>query len=412
VRDAGASGGFSAYREVLRVKGAAAFCVTGGLARLPQAMVGLGSVLLLTGLHRSFTLAGLVAGAVALAQGVASPIVSRVVDQRGQRLILLPLLLVHVTVLGLLVLAAQQRAPATLLIGLGVSAGLSMPQFGACARARWTVVLGDDPRMHTALSIESLIDEAVFIIGPVTVAALATTVAPSAGVLAAQVIVLGFGLAFLSQRGSEPPPHPAPPGDATAHAIRHRGLVVIVGVFLAIGVLFGLIEVGIAALAREHGHPGAAGPMLGLWATGSLGSGVAYGAIRWRTSSARRLRHGAWAMAAGSMLIAAASAGLGAATAALVIAGLANAPTLITGNTLVRSVVPARALTEAYTWLGVSVFAGIAIGSAAGGALVDQFGAGTALWASVAAGAAAGAVATIGRQALHPPTARDELQPT
>ena len=48
----------------------------------------------------------------------------------------------------------------------------------------------------------------------------------------------------------------------------------------------------------------------------------------------------------------------------VIAAGLANAPSLITGNTLVPLVVPAPNLTEAYTWLGVSVFAGIAVGSA------------------------------------------------
>ena len=64
--------GLSAYRAALRLPGAAAFSAAGALARLPQAMVGLGSVLLLTGLDRSYTLAGLVAGVVSLAQGVAS----------------------------------------------------------------------------------------------------------------------------------------------------------------------------------------------------------------------------------------------------------------------------------------------------------------------------------------------------
>ncbi|WP_141233891.1 hypothetical protein [Geodermatophilus saharensis] len=48
---------------------------------------------------------------------------------------------------------------------------------------------------------------------------------------------------------------------------------------------------------------------------------------------------------------------------------------------------PAPDLTEAYTWLGVSVFAGIALGPAAGGALIDHGGPGVALRASVGAGA-------------------------
>jgi MFS family permease len=355
VTDAVRGIGLAGYRGVLGLPGAAAFSSAGALARLPQAMVGLGTVLLLVGLGRSYTLAGLVAGALALAQGVAAPWVSRLIDQRGQRWVLLPQLLVHVVAIGLLVLAGSRHAAAwLLLLSVAVLVGVSLPQIGSCARARWSTLLADDPRMHAALSIESLIDEAVFIVGPVLVATLATAIAPAAGLLAALGLVLVGGLLFLAQRRTEPAPRPRMPGHRNSHAMRHRGLVVIVGVFFAIGMLFGLIEVGIVALTREHAHPGAAGTMLALWATGSLLCGTAYGAVQWRTSTARRFQLAAAAMAVGCVLIAAtsASASLVAVTVALIIAGLANAPTLITGNTLVPAVVPAAAVTEAYTWLG------------------------------------------------------------
>jgi MFS family permease len=395
--------GLAGYRAALRVPGAAAFSAAGALARLPQAMVGLGSVLLLTGLGRSYALAGLVAGAISLTQGVASPPLGRLVDRLGQRRVLLPQLAVHAAGLGLLALAGQRHAPAGLLLGLAVLVGASLPQFGACARARWTSLLASDGRLHAALSIESLIDEAVFVVGPVVVTALATTVAPAAGLLAALGLVVVGGLLFLGQRRTEPRPDPGTPGGRPARALRHRGLVVVIGVFLGIGLLFGLIEVGVVALAREQGHPGATGLLLALWATGSLVCGTAYGAVRWRAPAARRFQAGAAAMALGCVLVAAAAPALPAVTAALVVAGLANAPTLITGNTLVPALVPANAVTEAYTWLGVTVFAGIAVGAPIGGVLVDHHGARAALWAGVLAGAGAAALATTGRRALTPP---------
>ena len=79
--------------------------------------------------------------------------------------------------------------------------------------------------------------------------------------------------------------------------------------------------------------------------------------------------------------------------------------------------VPASTLTEAYTWLGVSVFAGIALGAPLGGVLTDQLGASASLWVSAAAGAGAGTVATLGRFSLdshhgdplaRPPISRPE----
>ena len=58
------------YLAVLRLPRAARFSAAGALARLPQGMLGLGSVLMVTGLGRSYTLGGLIAGAIALAQGL------------------------------------------------------------------------------------------------------------------------------------------------------------------------------------------------------------------------------------------------------------------------------------------------------------------------------------------------------
>lgn len=393
--------GLASYGAVLRVRGAAGFSAAGAAARLPQAMVGLGSVLLLTGLGRSFTIAGLVAGAISLAQGVAAPWVSRIVDRRGQSRVLWPQLAVHVAGLTLLVLAAHANTSVGVLLGLAALVGASLPQFGACARARWISILADDPRIDTALSIESLTDEAVFVVGPVLVTALAVGVAPAAGLIAATALVAVAGALFLFQRATEPAVATAAGAvNGTVSAIRYGGLRVLVLVFFAVGVLFGLIEVGVVALARESGSPGSAGAMLALWAAGSLVSGVFYGARKWRATAPRRFAVATGGMAVGCVLIGASAQSLTAVTVALVVAGLANAPTLITGNILVSSVVPARTVTEAYTWLGVAVFAGIAVGSPLAGALVDNAFTGAALWASALAGGLALAVAVAGGRTL------------
>jgi predicted MFS family arabinose efflux permease len=91
-----------------------------------------------------------------------------------------------------------------------------------------------------------------------------------------------------------------------------------------------------------------------------------------------------------------------------VIAGVANAPTLIAGNGLVAAVVPAPAVTEAYTWLGVTIFAGVAVGSPLGGTLIDRFGAQAAMWAAAVAGAAALLAALAGSRHLRSASGRPE----
>lgn len=400
--------GASGYVQVLSAPGAAAFCAAGALARLPQGMTGLGAVLMVTGLGRSFTLAGLVAGAVALSQSVVGPQASRLADRFGQTRVLLPQLALHVAALGALVAAAEADGPGPLLVALAVAAGASMPQIGAFARARWTALLAEPDRLRTALAVESLIDEAVFIAGPVVVTVLATAVAPAAGLLVAIALVVLGCLVFGAQRATEPPPHPPASAGGAAHpsAVRHGGLLVLIAVFTGIGAVFGLIEVSVVALAREHGDAGAAGPMLGLWATGSLLAGTAYGAIAWSATARRRFVATVAAFALGTVLIAAATSSLALMTAALFVAGLANAPALITGNTLVPAVVPRAVVTEAYTWLSVTIFAGIAVGSAVAGALVDGSGAAAGLLASTVAAACAMLATVVGyRRLARPPAA-------
>ena len=408
-----AAAGLTGYMSVLRVPGAFAFSGSATLVRLGQAMLGLGSVLLLVQLGRSYAAAGLVAGAIAIAQGAVGPPVSRLVDVHGQRTILLPQIVVHAAAGAGLVAAALTGTPTWLLVAVALVVGASLPQAGALARARWTALLRDRSQLERALAVESLIEEAVFVVGPVLVTFLATGVAPAAGLLAALGLgVVGTGL-FLAQRRTEPAHHlPGPAltgefGENTApprrsSALTNPGVLLLVGTFTAIGALFGFVEVGVVALSRQQHAPQAAGTMLGLWAAGSLISGTLYGARTWRTGPASRFQVSAAAMAAGAALIAvaAASGSLPATTAALIAAGLANAPTLITGNTLVPLVVPAPNLTEAYTWLGVSVFAGIAVGSAIGGALIDHNGPTAALWASVAAGAIVAGLPLVGASRL------------
>ena len=247
----------------------------------------------------------------------------------------------------------------------------------------------------------------------VTTLSAATAVAPGAGLVVAAVLVaVGCGL-FLAHRSTEPPPQPSATTGRRTRATSHAGLWVLIAVFLSIGALFGLIEVGVVALTRELDRPGVSGAMLAAWAGASLIAGIAYGSRTWDTPPARRFLLGVAGMAAGSVLVAAFTSSLTLSTVALMIAGVANAPTLITGNALVTTVVPAHAVTEAYTWLGVTIFAGIAVGAPLGGALIDNLGADAALWAATGAGLLGLIAAVTGRHRLRatPAGSRSPGQP-
>src|SRR5690606_20162617 len=173
---------------------------------------------------------------------------------------------------------------------LAVLSGATMPQIGSCVRARWVHLLGSDPKLHTAFSYEAVMDEMVFITGPIIVTVLATSVHPAAGLVTAATCGLLGGLALAAQRRTEPPTRPSHRGGEPRAPMPWALLTVLVGCSAMLGGVFGGAEVATVAFAEEQGKPVWAGPLLGIYATGSLLAGVAYGAISWRSGSLVRFR--------------------------------------------------------------------------------------------------------------------------
>ena len=68
---------------------------------------------------------------------------------------------------------------------------------------------------------------------------------------------------------------------------------------------------------------------------------------------------------------------------------MAISPTFITAFGLIERLVPAAKLTEGITWVMTGIGIGMAIGSFASGWVIDEFGASSGFWVSVAAGGVA-----------------------
>ena len=90
---------------------------------------------------------------------------------------------------------------------LAIVAGLMLPPVGTCVRARWSYVLDQPREVQTAYALESVVDEAVFITGPILVTALATAWDPVAGLPAAILAGVSGTLFLAAQRATEPPGH-------------------------------------------------------------------------------------------------------------------------------------------------------------------------------------------------------------
>lgn len=388
------------YRDVLRVPGAVAWTSAGLVARLPISMQGLGVVLLVEGTTGSYALAGVLSATFALAQALLGPLLGRLVDRHGQARVLLPALALYVLGLGGLVALAVTDAPTWTLFPAAALYGASYPQPGSLVRARWAHVLGGTPRLATAFSMESVLDEVVFVVGPVLVTVLATTLFPAAGVLAAAVFTLVGSVALAVQRGTEPPPHPRT-GERRPTVLRSAGLRMLVLVAVACGGIFGSVEVATVAFADERGRPASAGVVLALLAAGSLLSGLWYGTVNWRAPLHRRFVLGVVLLAA--VLLPLPLADNVPTLAALVFAaGFMISPTLIAAFALLETLVPAEARTEGLTWFSTGLGLGLAVGASLTGQIVDESSGRAALGVTVAAGVLAAVLALAGARLLTP----------
>lgn len=397
------------YRQVLARPGALAFSGGAFVARLPISMVTLAVVLLVADRSGSYGLAGSVSAAYMVAAAASSPALARLIDRLGQRRVLVPCFCAFAVSLAGLVLAVELGWPVPLPHLFAAAAGASYPPIGACVRSRWTTLLGPGRALHTAFSFEAVVDETIFIVGPVLVTVLATSVHPMAGVGSVAACALVGGWWFTMLRSTEPPVAATRDQAVRRLPLDWRWLLPMIAVAACLGSLFGAIEVATVAFADELDRPGLTGLLLAVYAAGSLIAGVVTGLLSSDpTAVLRRYRIGAAGMAA-AMLPLPFITHPALLAVVLFLGGFAVSPTLVSLFSLVEANVPPSRLTEGITWVTTGIGFGIAPGAAIAGQLIDSFGAGPAYWVSVASGLLAAALAwlsrarsDVGRQARDP----------
>ncbi|MFF8290265.1 MFS transporter [Streptomyces sp. NPDC016309] len=387
----GPRGALAAYRRLFATRGARAFTAGNLVARLPMGMFSVSAVIMIAGAYGSYALAGAVTAAGLGATALVAPFTARLVDRYGQARVAVPATVVAVLGSLALLLCVHHHAPAWTLFA-AYAATATTPNTGGMSRARWAHLYRDDPAaVHTANAFEQAVDELCFMLGPVLAAFLCAALFPEAGTLTGAVLLLTGVLVFAAQRATEPPVSPRAGRARTP--LRNPGMPALLAVFLATGAVFGSLEV--VTLAYVDGP--AAGPLLALQAAGSCVAGLVYGSVRPARRVGVRLLGCLAAMTALMALpLLAATAATGsllALAAALLPAGMATAPTMVTGMTLVQRLTPVAQLNEGMTLAVTALLGGIAVGSATGGWTVEHAGAATGYAVPVTAAALALALA-------------------
>jgi MFS family permease len=395
----------SRYLRILRAPAARRPFAAAVVARLPISMAPLGIVLLVQDVRGSYAIAGLVTAAFALSQALGTPVWGRLVDRVGQPRVLGPTGVVSGVLLAVLALVTVGGAGDAVLLVLAAGVGLSFPPVTPAMRGAWRVVLEHEDDRRAAYALDAVAVETIFVGGPLLLSVLLVVAPAAVPLLVTAALLAGGSLAYTAThaaRSWRPEPHADGAGSRGASPLRARGVAVVLFVALAMAIGFGLIDVSIAATARESlGNPAQLGVLFACIAGGSAVGGLWYGSRTWHGPERRRLP-----VTMGLFALGAASLGLllGGATgdgvphpplwlllALLVGTGLAIAPGLIIEANLVDELAPRDRLNEAQAWLNTAFTAGGATGTAIAGVLVDLGGPGR----SFLGGAAALVVATL-----------------
>ena len=336
----------------------------------------MGGILLVQLTTGSYALAGLVGAVQTITGAVAAPRIGRLADRYGERTILLWGTLAHAGGMIALVITSTWGGNAILMCLSGALIGGSNIPFSSFSRARWTRSLGSGPALERAYSLESMADEAGFVIGPLIVVPLCVSIHPSAGLLVA-VGVLIVASAMLYRQSAMPAtdeadvrlsPHPT---QSASSPIAIPGVRVLATVMFAVGFIFGTVDIVIVAFAEDHGARGMTSVLAALFAFGSFIGAAVYGSIRWRASVFTRLRIGIWWLGLGTIPILIASS-MPMMYIAGIFIGLSISPALIATNTVLERIVPTSSLTEAFAWLNSAMATGAAAGGLVCGWVVDE----------------------------------------
>lgn len=386
------------YGALLRLGDVRVTLVASMVGRLPIGITGLAILLLVQTARDSFAWGGAATACYVVGLAVVAPVLGRLIDRSGPRFILLACSIgFPAALVGLVAAVQDERAHLLVALLLAAAAGASFPPITVCMRTYFRQRLTDETLLTTAYSLESVLIELIFIVGPMLVALFIALANPGAAVVFAAACGCIGTLLFVrspAMRAWRIEPRTA---YGLLGPLSERGFMPLVGVILCYSTAFGLLEIGLTAYATERGSPALAGVLLGLMSAGSALGGIAYGSRSWHFPLMRQFAFMLALMGAGLLLLALPWAPLPFALWSL-FAGVVMAPALIIQSMLVAKTARPEHTTEAFTWSASALLSGVGVGVATGGALLEHFRSPAALIAGAAMALAAAAAAFLMRR--------------
>jgi MFS family permease len=362
----------------LRTPHACGAFVTSLVGRLCYGIVSLSLILTLTAGGRGYGFAGLVMALFGLAIVVVSPFRAWMVDRHGPRRALPPMAAGFAAMLvTIAVIPAHSGVNDAAIAVLAAAAGACAPPLGVVMRALWSTLIDDRKVLQAAYSLDGVVEELLYVAGPVIAGVITVVAAPAVGLLVtAGLVVAGTGLFLRSpalHRWPAPVSGPASstPDPAPGEAGAGRAILAVAFATGAIGLCLGGLGLVIVAFSQARHDPAAVAWIEAAMSVGSALGGLGYGAVAWRISARRRLALLATGLVA-ILIPAALSPNLLVLALLIGLAGVLVSPTFATAYVLTDSLASPQARTRAGNWVNSGYNAGASAGAALSGQLVGR----------------------------------------
>ncbi|MGW6875901.1 MFS transporter [Streptomyces xanthophaeus] len=275
---------------------ALAFC-----ARTTAAVLPITLLLALAETH-GYARAAAVSGGYTFVLALCAPLRGRLLDRYGAHRMLALMGSLTAAFLALVACSVEFRWPWWTTLPLVIAATLANPPLNAALRASWRSLAADDAQLKAVHSADSILEEAGFVLAPLTAGATVVLLGPSLAYEAAAlsfITVTALYLAAARRHGLGTTPRPAPdePLPAKVPSRRARrwlgplttpGMTAILLPLLVMGAVFGGTGILVPAYIHHLNATAWLGPLLAAVSTGGVIGGLLYAALDWKTGLWRK----------------------------------------------------------------------------------------------------------------------------
>ncbi|MFJ3841842.1 MFS transporter [Streptomyces sp. NPDC090054] len=338
------------------------------LARTTAAVLPITLLLALAQTH-GYARAATVAGGYTFVLALCAPLRGRLLDRYGAHRALTLMGITTATFLALVAGSIEFRWPWWTTLPLVIAATLSSPPLNSALRASWRHLATDEGQLKAVHSADSILEEAGFVLAPLTAGAAVVLLGPRHAYEAAAASFVTITVLYLTaarrhQLGTTRPTPTKPILTTIPRRRAHRsrsllgplttpGMPAILLPLFAMGAIFGGTTILIPAYLQNQHATAWLGPFLAAISIGGVIGGILYATLDWKTGLWRKYQLLTLGFTLPTLLLFLARP-LWLLATLLLVAGLFVTPLFINAFLLVDATTGDDTRVEANTWVGAS----------------------------------------------------------